>query len=46
MEQVFYMALGAVLALVGGIITQNFQNHVLKKKGRWRAFAQGIGYSD
>jgi len=32
MEQVFYMALGAVLALAGGIITQNYQSHVLGKK--------------
>jgi hypothetical protein len=32
MEQILYIVLGALLALLGGFLTQRYQNHILKKR--------------
>jgi hypothetical protein len=32
MEQIIYIVLGAFLALLGGFLTQKYQNHILKKR--------------
>lgn len=32
MEQIFYIVLGAILALLGGFLTQKYQNYILQKR--------------